>query len=272
MSENPVFLAHCCDLNSSGKWSDWQKYCYDNKIQQPFKQIFRELYLPTPDEEFKQTVSSRYSGYQLQTKKAVALFKTRGWTLDYEQGLQKVFHKQKIIAEVFAIADWFAPSEVEGPKLETIRFIDHNSYTDVPFRDVPPYIFSEVMRDIDLVVSVAFAAGVDPETSLSTIDLRRAIARESARLFKLKNVEFQDRHIIIEGHYTNYSLHLGSGVVHKRPGGFINIIPVHSSHRGRIFLPFMDEDPKTAEIVSKMLLLAEDKKLKDPTILTQIHN
>jgi len=34
-----------------------------------------------------------------------------------------------------------------------------------------------------------------------------------------------------------------------------------------VFLPFIDDDPKTAEIVSKTILLAEDDKLKDPTIL-----
>ena len=50
----------------------------------------------------------------------------------------------------------------------------------------------------------------------------------------------------------------------------INILPVHSQKRGRIFLPFVDEDPKTAEIMSKIVLLAEDKKIKDPSILDQI--
>jgi hypothetical protein len=47
-------------------------------------------------------------------------------------------------------------------------------------------------------------------------------------------------------------------------------IPVHSQHRGRIFLPFADDDPKTAEVVAKVLLLARDEKIKDPTILEQI--
>jgi len=32
----------------------------------------------------------------------------------------------------------------------------------------------------------------------------------------------------------------------------------------------MDDDPKTAEIVTKILFLAEDHKLKDPNILSQI--
>lgn len=52
--------------------------------------------------------------------------------------------------------------------------------------------------------------------------------------------------------------------------GNVYIIPVHSQHRGRLFLPFVDDDPKTAEIVSKIILLAEDKKIKDPEILRQI--
>ncbi len=35
-------------------------------------------------------------------------------------------------------------------------------------------------------------------------------------------------------------------------------------------LPFIDEDPKTAEIMSKVLLFAEDDKIKDPYIMEQI--
>ena len=31
-----------------------------------------------------------------------------------------------------------------------------------------------------------------------------------------------------------------------------------------------DDDPKTAEIMSKIILLAEDAKIKDPTILQQL--
>ena len=50
----------------------------------------------------------------------------------------------------------------------------------------------------------------------------------------------------------------------------LHILPVHSQQRGRIFLPFVDEDPKTAEIMSKIILLAEDQKIKDPSILEQI--
>ncbi len=45
---------------------------------------------------------------------------------------------------------------------------------------------------------------------------------------------------------------------------------MHSQHRGRIFLPFADDDPKTAEVLSKVLLLARDRVIKDPNLLSQI--
>jgi hypothetical protein len=45
---------------------------------------------------------------------------------------------------------------------------------------------------------------------------------------------------------------------------------MHGQHRGRLFLPFADEDPKTAEVMSKVLLLAGDKEIKDPNILDQL--
>jgi hypothetical protein len=50
----------------------------------------------------------------------------------------------------------------------------------------------------------------------------------------------------------------------------MSILPVHSQHRGRIFLPFVDEDPRSAELLSKVLLLARDQEIKDPVILDQL--
>jgi hypothetical protein len=126
------------------------------------------------------------------------------------------------------------------------------------------------MRDLDLVVSVAHAGGVDPESSASSVEVRSALIRETSALLSLKNVRLSERHVIIDGKLSNYNVNLGSGVVHKQPGGALCIIPVHSQQRGRIFLPFVDSDPKTAEIVSKVIMLARDDQIKDPTVLEQI--
>ncbi len=171
---------------------------------------------------------------------------------------------------MFAYANWFTPADIEAPTLEIIQFLDGDTRERMDFADIEPTIFSETMRDIDLVVSVAYVGGVDPEASHSTIEMRRALIKETAKLFKLENYQMKDNHVIINGHYGDYSVHLGSGIVHKILGAQLSILPVHSQHRGRLFLPFMDNDPKSAEILSKVLLLCRDKDIKDPTILRQV--
>jgi hypothetical protein len=62
----------------------------------------------------------------------------------------------------------------------------------------------------------------------------------------------------------------GSAVVHRQSGGAMRIVPAPARHRGRLFLPFADDDPRTAEVLSKALLLARDREIQDPTILAQI--
>lgn len=271
LNEKQTFrIAHCYDLHKNNVWTDFQMYCFDTKLQQPFKQIFRELYVPTADELNEKSISRRYAGHQVQPKQTLALLKTRGWKVDYEEGLQKVFHKEGYQVKMYAMADWFSPADVESPTLETIEFHSLKDYKNIAFEDINPRIFSEIMRDIDLVVSVAHVGGVDPEASHSSVQMRAVLLRETLRLFKIKNVEIKENHALIKGTMANYSVHLGSAIVHQVPGRYLSILPVHSQHRGRLFLPFADEDPKSAEVMSKVLLLAKDNEIQDPTILTQI--
>lgn len=262
-------VAHSFNIYKDGHWSDYQKYVFDNGIIQPFKQIFRELYVKT-SEELEMTDTRRYSGNQIQPKKTIACLKGRRWVPDIENGIQKVYYKENIVATIYAMADWFSPADIEAPTLEWVSFMDRKTWEPIKIKDIPDIIFSEVMRDVDLAVSVAHAGGVDPETSHSTIEMRAALAEFTLPLFKLTNVTIEKNHAHINGKYGNYSVHLGSGVVHKMGGTMINILPVHSQHRGKMFLPFADEDPKTSEIITKILFLAEDGKIKDLSILEQI--
>ena len=238
-------------------------------MKQPFKQVFRELYVKL-SEEIGQRYSRLFAGYQIQPKKTVACLRGRRWVADYEEGLQKVFYKENIVARIYALADWFSPGDVEAPTLEWVEFSNRKTFEALTIDQVPDVIYSEVMRDVDLAVSVAHAGGVDPETSHSTVEMRRAIVEFNLPLFGLKNVTLSESHALIKGTRGNYTVQLGSGVVHQEGGTMLNILPVHSQSRGKLFLPFVDEDPKTAEIMSKIVLLAEDKKIKDPFILDQI--
>lgn len=267
--DTSIRIAHPYDLYAQGSWRDFQKYLYDHRVTQPYRQVFRELYIKTA-EEMDMLHSLRYAGNQIQPAKTVATLKSRRWVADVEDGLQKVYYKENIVAQIYAMADWFSPADIEAPTLEWVCFSDRRTGKDLKISDIPPVIFSEVMRDVDLAVSVAHAGGVDPETSHSTMEMRAAILSFVLPLFKLDNVRVEGRHAFITGKLADYSVHLGSGVVHQQGGAMIPVLPVHSQHRGRIFLPFADEDPKTAEIISKVLLFAEDGKIKDPMILEGI--
>ncbi|MBF1208852.1 MAG: DUF4132 domain-containing protein, partial [Fusobacterium periodonticum] len=262
-------IAHPFDLFNSKQWPLYQQDILEREVKQVFKQVFRELYIKTKD-ELKMEKSRRYAGHQIQPTKSIALLKTRRWVVDDYEGLQKVYYKENIIAKMYAMTDWYSPAEVEAPTIEDIVFYDRKTFELMTIEDVPDLIFSEVMRDIDLVVSVAHVGDVDPEASQSTIEMRRAIVEFNAKLFKLKNVTFTESHALIKGTRAEYSIHLGSGVIHQKAGATIEVLPIHSQHRGRVFLPFIDEDPKTAEIMAKVLLFAQDEKIKDIFILDQI--
>lgn len=268
-AETKMTVAHPFHIYQDGHWSDYQKLLCEKQIAQSFKQVFRELYVKT-GEELEMEYSRRYSGHQVQPKKTVACLKTRRWVADVEDGLQKVYYKENIIARIYALADWFTPADIEAPTLEWVEFSDRKTGKRMKIGDIPDVIFSEVMRDVDLAVSVAHAGGVDPETSHSTIEMRAALLTYTLPLFKLTNVAISGSHAVVTGTYGTYTVHLGSGIIHKQGGTMINVLPVHSQHRGRLFLPFADDDPKTAEIMTKVILFAEDKKIKDPMILQQI--
>ncbi|MDP1564321.1 MAG: DUF5724 domain-containing protein [Pirellulaceae bacterium] len=260
-------IAHSADLFKRGDWDKWQHECFQSERVQPFKQVFRELYLTTKSEKAA-TSSSRFSGHQIGPKQAMALWNGRGWHT--QEGVMKVFHELSLIASVSFQNDVGTAAEIEGLTMESVEFRKRDSYKSLKLTEIPPIVFSEVMRDVDLVVSVAHRGEVDPEASESTVQMRATLIRETCQLLGLKNVKFKATHVVIDGYYGEYSLHLGSGGVHKLPGGALAILPVHAQHRGRLFLPFADNDPKTAEIVSKVLLLAKDDEIMDPTILDQL--
>ena len=269
-----IRVAHPYDMYKSKTWSKWQRLFFDRQresgVKQPFRQVFRELYTKL-DEELAQTDSRMFAGYQIQPMKTAALLKKRRWIADPDGGLEKIYHKDNIVATFWALADWFSPSDIEPPTLEYVSFTDRTTFKPLTIAEIPDVVYSETMRDADLAVSVAHAGSVDPETSHSTIEMRAVIVNYNLELFNLKNVTVKKSHAFIEGTRGEYTVHLGSGVVHMTGVHQINVLPVHSQHRGPIFLPFLDEDPKTAEILAKIILFAEDQKIKDPYILDQMN-
>ncbi len=168
-------IAHPLDLLESKAWHLWQHECFIAERIQPFKQVFRELYVLTLNELDEGNLSRRYAGQQVNPRQALTLFGQRGWVVDPNEGVQKTFHQEGISARVGFLQGAFTPAEVEGLTLEAIAFTKRGQWEAVKLETVPSRIFSEVMRDMDLVVSVAHAGGVDPESSTSSVEARAAL-------------------------------------------------------------------------------------------------
>jgi hypothetical protein len=141
----------------------------------------------------------------------------------------------------------------------------------LPLETIPETVFSEVMRDVDLFVSVAQSAG-DHESSKEMIAQRQALLTALVGKLKLKGVSQEGGHAVIEGRRGIYYVHLATGAVYLGKGRHLCIVPAESWKKPqRIFLPFFaDDDKRIAEIFSKILLLSQDDKITDSHILGQI--
>ncbi|MCL2796871.1 MAG: DUF4132 domain-containing protein [Firmicutes bacterium] len=269
-----LYIAHPLDLFRNRTWESAQKYLLSHKIRQPFKQAFRELY-PKTDDEREANETNRYHGHQVDAQKAIAVAKGRGWHAGEDIGLQKVYYKENVVAVIFGVWDFGYSSYADHPTLSSVYFLNRRAERDgsmkiIKLAEVGDKMFSEVMRDVDLIVSTSHPQGYDFEESLSTVEVRRQVCQNIAELLNLHNVSIEGHHIHIKGGMGEYAVNLRSGIAAKQLSGTLNIMAINDSTHNKVFLNFIDDNPKTAEIVSKMLLLADDKSIKDINILREI--
>jgi len=161
----------------------------------------------------------------------------------------------------------------------------------LPLDAIPPLVLSEVMRDIDLFVGVAsvandptwsdggpeghyrqywndFAFGYLSETAQTRRDV---LQRVIPRLKIASRCSFSDRFLVVRGDLRTYKIHLGSGNIIMEPNDqYLCIVEdIGYAGSGTIFLPF-EGDRTLSAIISKAFLLADDTRIKDPTIISQI--
>jgi hypothetical protein len=148
-----IRIAHPVDLHKQNVWQQYRDFFLEKEINQPFKQVFRELYLKTEEEQTRQHCL-RYSGSPILSKKTPDTLKARRWTDDYEEGLQKICYNDNIVANIRFRTDWSA-ADADVPVLEYVAFYERKTCKPVPVKDVPDILFSEVIRDAGMAVGVA---------------------------------------------------------------------------------------------------------------------
>lgn len=158
---------------------------------------------------------------------------------------------------------------------------------------IPPLVLSEVLRDVDLFVGVA-SVGNDPtwqdggpqgryrdywhaysfgELSATAETRKQLLSHLIPRLTIAGRCAIEGRFLHVRGDLRTYKIHLGSGNILMEPNDqYLCIVPgrgTSASPSESLFLPF-EGDTVLSIILSKAFLLAEDTKIADPTITTQI--
>ncbi|AVH61196.1 DUF4132 domain-containing protein [Streptomyces dengpaensis] len=161
----------------------------------------------------------------------------------------------------------------------------------IPLTDIPPLVLSEVLRDVDLFVGVA-SVGNDPtwqdggpdgrfreywtsygfgELNQSAETRRVLLDRLIPRLAIADRCTLEGRFLHVKGERHTYKIHLGSGNILMSPNDqYLCIVPKGSAGGPQAgYLPF-EGDRMLAVILSKAMMLADDTKITDPTILSQL--
>lgn len=152
VSEKRVFvIAHPMDLYESGQLENYRKDLLAGDRKQAFKQVFRKLYRKT-EEEREKDVCLRYFGFRVRVNRMMEILKERRWVVDGEEGLQKVYYRQNLIAKIRAYADWYSLTDEASTTLEEVRFFDRKTLRALNPYEVSDRVFSEVIRDIESVI------------------------------------------------------------------------------------------------------------------------
>lgn len=292
--------------SSTHEVKEWRQFLITNEIQQPFKQAYREIYLLTDAEVTTRTYSNRMASHILKQHQYVTLAKGRNWRARLigawdggDQDTAELLMPEYNLKVEYWVNALNADDEFNATGIwnyvttDQIRFINTQTNDLIELVDVPPVAFSEAMRDIDLFVGVA-SVGNDPTwsdsgglpiyrdywQSYSFGDLseiaknRKEILQGLIPRLKIAAVaKVEDRFVVVKGKIRTYKIHIGSTNILMEPNDqYLCIVPDRSikDNNDSLFLPF-EGDNGLSVIISKALLLANDDKITDSTITSQIN-
>ena len=303
----------------------WRGWLETHRIQQPFKQAHREIYLLTDAERRTRTYSNRYAAHIIKQHQFNALCALRGWKnqlrlmVDAEYAPPCLRLPQWNLRAEFWVegigTDYGNDTNETGTYLrlstDQVRFYRMDAAQraahaggggyqpgyrgedaePLPLEEIPPLVFSEVMRDVDLFVGVA-SVGNDPTWNdggpegryrdywqnysfgdlNATAKTRKDVLQRLVPKLKIASqCSFEDKFLVVKGSLRTYKIHLGSGNIQMEPNNqYLCIVPKQGvSPDSPVLLPF-EGDRTLSVIISKAFLLANDAKIKDSSIVSQI--
>ena len=313
----------------SGVVLAWRQWLMEHEIRQPFKQAYREIYLLTDAELNTRVYSNRYAAHILRQHQFNSLCAAKGWKNSLRLMVDDTFPPAtKLLPQwglraefwVEGIGDQYGTDTNEtGTFLylttDQVRFYRVDAAENrahaggggylarrwngignvepLPLEEIPPLVFSEIMRDVDMFVGVA-SVGNDPtwldgggearyqdywhsysfgELTESSKTRKQVLETLVPRLKIAGRCKLTNKFLVVRGDIRTYKIHLGSGNILMEPNDqYLCIVPSRRSGeagKDKLFVPF-EGDQMLAIILSKAFLLAEDMKITDTSITRQL--
>lgn len=274
----------------------WRTWLQAQQREQPFKQAHREVYRLQEDEEKTRLYSNRLAGSFLKQHQLAALCQQRGWRYHlqgvfFDQGdiptlelpewdLQAQLHVEPVMDQALVADSRICLFVTSGP----VRFLRQTPTPEAaPLPELPPRVFSEVMRDVDLFVGIT-SQGQDPTwfdhalpdaqswpVAFGPLDeesehRRQLLLRLAPQLGIADRLSLEERFLVVRGHWHTYRIHLGSSHVLLEDDQLLPLVPDRKAalrrEKERPALDFA-QDRTLGLILSKAQLLAHDLQIRD---------
>lgn len=266
----------------------WRDHLDGLQLRQPFKQLWREVYRPL---EPRAAGDRRFAGHILRQHPFLNLCQTRGWQYTI-QGYWDSHNYPTRRLERWGVQASLEVDPVDHKKDDFIfnylvtgelRFhaVGDGVLWDHPLtlEEVPPVVFSEVLRDVDLFVGVSSVAN---EPGFSAADIKQSwrtywtdnvwgelaplartrrdvLARVLPRTTLRERAALEDRWLVVRGETDRYRVHLGTANVRRDDSDLpLEVTPDRRArdHVASVFLPF-EGDSVLATILARAFMLAE---------------
>jgi hypothetical protein len=258
-------VVHPLPLVRAGTLVVWQSLAADRRLAQPFKQLFREVYLPDIPADM---VCRRFAGRVIDPHRAYALLRAAGFAPG--TGIARREWPHDLTAN-FCWADDVVGHDLFGPQCKEFVRTGGIWFTRgderLELTDVEEIIISETLRAADLVTTRA-AMGDADLTSRETLALRVTLLREVSRAFNLTNIAVREEggYALVLGQHATYRVNLANGVVLLEPEGRQIILPQIEQH----WQPSEEQVDITTRMLDIVLVLANDAAINDLTFLAQL--
>jgi hypothetical protein len=249
-----VTLWHPCEATGTEREA-WRDRLASLRIKQPFKQVFREHYA-VPAEELDRAETAMFDGHSVSIRPFLGVARRERWKDGY-MDLTRRFDRWTATLD---LADNIYPGAAGGTTVGKLSLSASGGQKASPVRlgDLPTAALSEILRSVDLLVSVGgFAVSEEPheperrlriwqlaETPLGAMaEMRRRALQYALRgLAETADLQFDARHLRL-GRYT---VHLATGRV-TRDGDPVEIdLPKRTKLAAVPWLPY---DEKLLETI-----------------------